>query len=644
MIIMQANNVERSFGATTLFKNISFEIDSKSRIGLVGPNGVGKSTLIKILTGQEEPTSGAIIKSKNITFGYIAQENNLNPEQTVYGEMTEVFSDLIQKGDELAKLQIRLADSLEPDTELLKQYDQLQFDFEQQGGFTYQAEIKSILNGFNFDESTYDKKIGVLSGGEKTRLSFVKLLLKSPDLLILDEPTNHLDLDTLDWLENFLRSYKGAILAVSHDQYFLDAIATEILELRHGQLNKFKGNYTAYTKLRTSLDDQQQEAYERQQAEIKKQEDFIQKNIVRASTTKRAQSRQKQLDKMELIDPPKHDQKVRINFQIEQQTGKEVFIFDDLTVGYPNKTMIEDINLQVRQKERLAIIGPNGIGKSTLLKTIVKELPIIKGNIKYGANLKIGYYDQEINHLDPKETVLDTIWNRHKTMPERDVRNILASFLFTANDLQKTVGQLSGGQRARLALTVLSLEFNNVLIMDEPTNHLDIEAKEVLEQALEHYDGTIVFVSHDRYFINQLAEKIFSVKEKHGTVFAGNYSFYLEKREQLEGSVLAAKAANSVTTAQSDSAGKIDYQAQKKNQAEKRRLEREVNQLEEKINDLEEKIAALHDEMAKPEVATDFGKLDPIQREVQDLEKQNEAASAEWETALTKLEKFEATN
>lgn len=462
MIIMQANNVERSFGATTLFKNISFEIDGKSRIGLVGPNGVGKSTLIKILTGQEAPTSGNIVKSKNITFGYIAQENNLNPDQTVYGEMAEVFAPLIELGHELTRLQQELATTSTPNSEMLEQYDQLQFNFEQQGGFTYQAEIKSVLNGFKFDETTYDKKISVLSGGEKTRLSFVKLLLKSPDLLILDEPTNHLDLDTLDWLESFLKTYKGAILAVSHDQYFLDAVATDILELRHGQLNKFKGNYTAYTKLRTSLDDQQQEAYERQQAEIKKQEDFIQKNIVRASTTKRAQSRQKQLDKLERIEPPKRDQKVRINFKIEQQTGKEVLIFSDVSVGYPNKTMIEDVNLQVRQQDRLAIIGPNGIGKSTLLKTIVKELPLLKGNIKYGANLKIGYYDQEINHLNPKETVLDTIWNRHKTMPEREVRSILASFLFGPDDLEKTVAQLSGGQRARLSLTVLSLEFNNV--------------------------------------------------------------------------------------------------------------------------------------------------------------------------------------
>ncbi|APT18080.1 ABC transporter, ATP-binding protein [Amylolactobacillus amylotrophicus DSM 20534] len=639
MIIMQANNVERSFGATTLFKNISFEIDGKSRIGLVGPNGVGKSTLIKILTGQEAPTSGNIVKSKNITFGYIAQENNLNPDQTVYGEMAEVFAPLIELGHELTRLQQELATTSTPNSEMLEQYDQLQFNFEQQGGFTYQAEIKSVLNGFKFDETTYDKKISVLSGGEKTRLSFVKLLLKSPDLLILDEPTNHLDLDTLDWLESFLKTYKGAILAVSHDQYFLDAVATDILELRHGQLNKFKGNYTAYTKLRTSLDDQQQEAYERQQAEIKKQEDFIQKNIVRASTTKRAQSRQKQLDKLERIEPPKRDQKVRINFKIEQQTGKEVLIFSDVSVGYPNKTMIEDVNLQVRQQDRLAIIGPNGIGKSTLLKTIVKELPLLKGNIKYGANLKIGYYDQEINHLNPKETVLDTIWNRHKTMPEREVRSILASFLFGPDDLEKTVAQLSGGQRARLSLTVLSLEFNNVLIMDEPTNHLDIEAKEVLEKALEHYEGTIVFVSHDRYFINQLAQKIYSVNERHGTIYDGNYSFYLEKRNQLEPS--NSSEQDNATTANANQS-KVDYQLQKKNQAEKRRLEREVDQLEHQISEIENKITELQLEMAQPEVATDFGKLDPLQRKVQELEQENEAISARWEQALTKLETFAA--
>lgn len=638
MIITQANNIERSFGASTLFKNISFEIQDNGRIGLVGPNGVGKSTLIKILTGQEEPNSGEIIKNKNITFGYIAQENNLDSTQTVYSEMETVFSDLLQKEAQLTALQNQLAASSYSDQAILDKYDQLQFDFEQQGGFTYQAEIKSILNGFNFDETTYDKKISVLSGGEKTRLSFVKLLLKKPDLLILDEPTNHLDLDTLDWLEGFLKNYNGAILAVSHDQYFLDAMATEIFELRHGQLNKFKGNYSHYVSVRHQLDDQRQEAYEKQQAEIKRQGDFIQKNIVRASTTKRAQSRQKQLDKIELIDPPKHDQKVRINFEIEKQTGKEVLIMDDLTVGYPEKTMIEDLNFQVRQKDRVAVIGPNGIGKSTLLKTIVKELPIIKGTIKYGANLQIGYYDQEINHLDLKKNVIDTVWDRHKLMPEREIRNILASFLFTDKDIEKTVGQLSGGQRARLALTVLSLENNNFLIFDEPTNHLDIEAKEVLETALNKFTGTILFVSHDRYFINELAQKIISVRDKHATAYDGNYSFYLEKKNERE-AFLEANNANSSNNA--DDVGKLDYQAQKQLQSDKRKLERTVEQLEQKIDELGTKIDELTLEMSKPEIATDFGKLDPIQREIQKLSAESDEVSSQWEEALLELEDFD---
>lgn len=636
MIITQANKLERSFGATTLFKDVSFDIQEKSRIGLVGPNGVGKTTLIKMLTKQEPPTSGEVSYNKNISVGFIAQENNLNEKLTVFAAMAEVFKDLQEAEQELNDLQLKLAESSTPSPELLKKYDQLQFSFQANGGFTYQAEIKRILNGFKFDESTYDKKISVLSGGEKTRLSFVKLLLKNPDLLILDEPTNHLDLDTLTWLEGFLNNYPGAILTISHDQYFLDAIATEILELNHGRLRHFPGNYSHYVSVRDELAAQQEVAFEKQQAEIKRQEEFIQKNIVRASTTKRAQSRQKQLDKMELLSRPDHNQKVRINFKFEQNSGNEVLNLTNLTVGYPDKPMVKDLNLQIRKKDKIGIIGPNGIGKSTLLKTIVKELPIQAGEIKYGANLKIGYYDQEINHLDLKKTVLDTVWDRHKMMPEREVRGVLASFLFHADDLQKTVGQLSGGQRARLALTVLSLEDNNFLIFDEPTNHLDIDAKEVLEDALTRYEGTVLFVSHDRYFINQLAQKIVAVDQQHATIYDGNYSYYLEKSQQF-----TATAVNDNTTVSDNaSAGKNNYQQQKQQQSKQRKLERRVTDLEEKIDQTQQKIEQLNLAMAEPEVAVDFAKIEPLQREITELTNAMETLTSEWEEALLELEEL----
>jgi ABC transporter len=460
MIIAQGHALEKQFGATTLFKDINFSIENNARIGLVGPNGVGKTTLLKIMTGEEESTKGEFTVNKDIDVGYIAQENALDENKSIWDEMITVFAPLIKQGENLTKMQEQIANHPE-DSDLLKRYDQMQFDFEQNGGYTYQADIKSVLNGFNFKENTWTKKIGSLSGGEKTRLSFVKLLLKKPDLLLLDEPTNYLDLDTLDWLEGFLKNYDGAILTVSHDQYFLDHLATQIFEMRYGKLTIFKGDYTHYLAERQLRDAQQEAAYEKQQEEIKAAEDFIQKNLVRASTTKRAQSRRKQLEKMERIDPPKHSGKVKINFKADRPSGKEVLIAQDLTIGYPDKTMVNNISFQVNKGDRIAIIGPNGIGKSTLLKTIMKKLAIKSGSIKYGASLDIGYYDQELQGLDYKKTVIDTIWDRHKSMPEKDVRSILASFLFTAKDIDKVVGQLSGGQRARLTLTVLALEHDN---------------------------------------------------------------------------------------------------------------------------------------------------------------------------------------
>lgn len=564
MIIAQAQDLEQRFGGNTIFSNISFSVPDNARIGLVGPNGAGKTTLlkIKIMTGQQEPTSGQFTINKGLKVGYIAQENGLDEDKTIWDEMLTVFNDLIEKNKKITKMQEQIADHPE-DEDLLKRYDQLAYDFEQEGGFTYQAEIKSILNGFNFKENTWNKVIGTLSGGEKTRLAFVKLLLQKPPVLLLDEPTNYLDLDTLDWLEAFLKNYQGAIITVSHDQYFLDHLANQIFELNFGKLTTFKGNYSQYVKERELMDSQQEAAYEKQQEKIKKEEEFIQKNLVRASTTKRAQSRRKVLDKMERIKPPKHKQKVRINFTSERPSGKEVLIAKDLTIGYPDKVMVSDIDFQVNKNDRVAIIGPNGIGKSTLLKTIMKKLEPKGGSIKYGASLDIGYYDQELQSLDPSKTVLDTIWDRHKTMPEKDVRSILASFLFTAEDIDKTVGQLSGGQKARLTLTVLSLEKDNFLLMDEPTNHLDIEAKEVLEEALDNYDGTLLFVSHDRYFINELANKIISVRDGHAKIYNGNYSYYLDENAKQAAAAQEAeaqKAETETTPAASQNKGKLSYQ------------------------------------------------------------------------------------
>ena len=640
MIIAQGHDLEKQFGANTLFKNVNFSIDANARIGLIGPNGVGKTTLLKIMTGEEEATHGEFTINKNIAVGYIAQENALGESKTIWEEMLSVFAPLINMSQKIADLQKKMAASPQ-NAELLKQYDQLQFDFEQQGGYTYQADIKSILNGFNFPEATWHKKIGSLSGGEKTRLAFVKLLLRKPPLLLLDEPTNYLDLDTLDWLENYLKSYTGAILVVSHDQYFLDNLATQIFELQFGKLTVFKGNYSAYVAERQLRNQQQEEAYEKQQEKIKKDEEFIQKNIVRAKTTKRAQSRRKQLEKMDRITPPKHKNKVRINFTSERPSGKEVLILRNLTIGYPGKTMVHDISLQINKGDRVAVIGQNGIGKSTLLKTIMKKLKPQNGAIKYGAALDVGYYDQELQLLDPIKTVIDTVWDRHKTMPERDVRSILASFLFTAKDIDKTVGQLSGGQKARLTLTVLSLEHNNFLLMDEPTNHLDLEAKEVLEKALQNFDGTLLFVSHDRYFINQLANKIVEIKDGTAQVYEGDYNYYLNEKTKQNIVSENESAKNNTAAKVDENKNKLSYQEQKLRDSQKRKLQREVENTENKIEQLEKEQKDIQSQMADPEIATNFDKLGPLQEQLSAVQKQLDDANDAWENALNKLDSFD---
>ncbi len=640
MIIAQGHDLKKQFGANTLFKNVNFSIDSNARIGLIGPNGVGKTTLLKIMTGEEEATHGDFTINKNIDVGYIAQENDLNENKTIWDEMLSVFTPLINMGKKISDLQEEMSANPQK-KDLLKQYDQLQYSFEQQGGYTYQADIKSVLNGFNFPEATWTKKVGSLSGGEKTRLSFVKLLLRKPPLLLLDEPTNYLDLDTLDWLENYLKNYSGAILVVSHDQYFLDNLATQIFELQFGKLTVFKGNYSAYVAERQLRDRQQEEAYEKQQEKIKKDEEFIQKNIVRAKTTKRAQSRRKQLEKMERINPPKRKSKVRINFQSERPSGKEVLILRDLTIGYPTKTMVHGISLQVNKGDRVAVIGQNGIGKSTLLKTVMKELKPKKGSIKYGASLDIGYYDQELQGLDPTKTVIDTVWDRHKTMPEKDVRSILASFLFTAKDIDKTVGQLSGGQKARLTLTVLSLEHNNFLLMDEPTNHLDLEAKEVLEQALQNYDGTLLFVSHDRYFINQLANKIVEIKNGIAQVYEGDYSYYLDEKNKQDSASKNESSENREIVEPEQNKNKLSYQEQKLRDSQKRKLQREVENTENKIEKLEKEQKDIQSQMADPAIATNFDKLGPLQEQLNAVQKQLDKANNAWESALNKLDSFD---
>ena len=543
MIILQANKIERSFAGEVLFDNISLQVDERDRIALVGKNGAGKSTLLKILVGEEEPTSGEINKKRDLSLSYLAQDSRFESSNTIYDEMLHVFDDLRKTEKSLRQMELEMGEKTGADLDkLMQDYDRLSEEFRQAGGFTYEADIRAILNGFKFDESMWQMKIEELSGGQNTRLALAKMLLEKPNLLVLDEPTNHLDIETIAWLENYLVNYSGALLIVSHDRYFLDKVATITLDLTKHSLDRYVGNYSSFVEQKEQKLLTEAKNYEKQQKEIAALEDFVNRNLVRASTTKRAQSRRKQLEKMERLDKPEAGTKsAHMTFHSDKISGNVVLTVEEAAVGYDDQILSEPINLDIRKMNAVAIVGPNGIGKSTLIKSIVGQIPFIKGEARFGANVEVGYYDQTQSKLTPHNSVLDELWNDFKLTPEVEIRNRLGAFLFSGDDVKKTVGMLSGGERARLLLAKLSMENNNFLILDEPTNHLDIDSKEVLENALIDFDGTLLFVSHDRYFINRVATQVLELSEEGSTLYLGDYDYYLEKKAELE--ALAAAQA-----------------------------------------------------------------------------------------------------
>ncbi|MDF2855315.1 MAG: multidrug transporter ATP-binding protein [Neobacillus sp.] len=512
MILLQVNQLAKYYGADLILSNIKLELQTRDRVALVGRNGAGKSTLLKIIAGHLSHDGGEIIKPKEVTIGYLAQNTGLESNMSIWDEMLSVFESLRNLEKNLRQLEQQMSDSAvieDPDRfeKVLKEYDTLQVKFKELGGYQYEADIRSILHGLNFHDST--KMISSLSGGQKTRLALGKLLLTKPDILILDEPTNHLDIDTLSWLEQYLQGYDGAILIVSHDRYFLDKVVTQVYEVSRRQIQKFVGNYSSYLDQKALNYERDMKVFEKQQQEVANLQDFIQRNLARASTTKRAQSRRKKLEKMEILDRPLGDEKsATFSFEIEKQSGNDVLAVDSLAVGYSGNKVSENITFRAYRSESIALVGPNGIGKSTLLKTIIKKLPALAGTIHYGANLTIGYYDQEQAELTSNKRVLNELWDEYPLISEKEIRTVLGNFLFSGDDVLKIVSTLSGGEKARLALAKLMLEKANVLILDEPTNHLDLDSKEVLENALVDYPGTILFVSHDRYFINRIATKV----------------------------------------------------------------------------------------------------------------------------------------
>ena len=627
MIILQANKIERSFAGEVLFDNISLQVDERDRIALVGKNGAGKSTLLKILVGEEEPTYGEINKKRDLSLSYLAQDSRFESSNTIYDEMLHVFDDLRKTEKTLRQMELEMGEKTGADLEkLMQDYDRLSEEFRQAGGFTYEADIRAILNGFKFDESMWQMKIEELSGGQNTRLALAKMLLEKPNLLVLDEPTNHLDIETIAWLENYLVNYSGALLIVSHDRYFLDKVATITLDLTKHSLDRYVGNYSSFVEQKEQKLLTEAKNYEKQQKEIAALEDFVNRNLVRASTTKRAQSRRKQLEKMERLDKPEAGTKsAHMTFHSDKASGNVVLTVEEAAVGYDDQILSEPINLDVRKMNAVAIVGPNGIGKSTLIKSIVGQIPFIKGEARFGANVEVGYYDQTQSKLTPHNSVLDELWNDFKLTPEVEIRNRLGAFLFSGDDVKKTVGMLSRGERARLLLAKLSMENNNFLILDEPTNHLDIDSKEVLENALIDFDGTLLFVSHDRYFINRVATQVLELSEEGSTLYLGDYDYYLEKKAELE--ALAAAQAEAVPVSSSEEVTSNDYHLQKQNQKELRKITRRIEQLEAEMEELDQKIQAITETMHSTNDAADLVQL---QSELDQLTVQQEAVMEEW--------------
>lgn len=653
-MLLQASNISKLFGVTPILSGINLQVLERDRIGLVGVNGAGKSTLLQILAGELSHDGGQIFKSKETTIGYLPQNSGLQSNLTIWDEMLTVFEPVLQAERELRQMEVEIANPSQAANEkayeaLLERYALKSDWFKDHGGYEIETRIRSVLYGMGFGQFPPDTLISTLSGGQKTRLALARILLLAPDLLMLDEPTNHLDIETLTWLEDYLRNYSGALLVVSHDRYFLDRLVTAIVEIERHQSRKYTGNYSKYIDLKAAEYESQLKMYEKQQDEIEKMEAFIQKNIVRASTTKRAQSRRKALEKMDVMDRPLGDLKrASFSFEAEIMSGKDVLQVKDISFAFKQgeNPLFKHVSFEMRRGEMIALIGPNGIGKSTLLKMLTNELKPSSGNINWGTKVKIGYYDQEQSHLNPSNTILEEVWGTYPHLEEVRIRSVLGNFLFSGDDVLKKVSALSGGEKARVALAKLMLLRANVLILDEPTNHLDLFSKEVLESALLDYDGTLLFISHDRYFLNKMAERIVELHPNGAEHFLGNYDDYIAKKEEL--AELAAELANeeksknkkveelsSSTNANSTKSGAIAFEADKQAKREERARARRIEQLEEQIAELEGKIEVLEAELTLPEVYQDYVAVQERQVAIDNHKHELTNVYEEWESLLS---------
>ena len=650
MILLQANNVARRFADVALYENVSFNIQTNDRIALVGRNGAGKSTLINQIMGKEPISDGEITKARDLRIGYLEQHVAIDSDRTIWEEMLFVFADTLalrEQADLAAQRVAELSEDWESKEyqDALTKYDQLQNQLSEANAYGVESEIRTVLHGFRFYEADYDQPVQSLSGGQKTRLALARILLMSYDLLILDEPTNHLDMETLNWLEGYLRGYRGALLIVSHDRYFLNKVANQVIELRNHTLHTYKGNYDYYLKEKELRLEQEWREYQKQQTEIGKLEDFVARNIARASTTKRAQSRRKKLEKIDRIDKPKQDAKApRIEFSSEKDSGDRVIETRHLTVGY-EEVIANDLNMDLRRQDAVAIVGPNGVGKTTFLKTILDQIPALAGEVDFGSNVEIGYYDQNVNQLDGNMTVLETLWQAHDSTDEWIVRSILGSFLFSGETVEKKVSMLSGGEKARLSLALLATDHDNTLLLDEPTNHLDIDSKEVLEDALIDYDGTLLFVSHDRYFINRIATKVLEISADGSTMYLGDYDYYLEKKKEQE-EIKALKEAgngNSISASAGStemSKTQVSYEEAKALKKEMRKLQTQIDNALEENDAMDDLIAKLEADMIVASVSNDQQKLVDLNDALIQANQRQTAALENWEESSMELEAF----
>ena len=640
-MILSCQNLSKTFVDRPILKQASFQLEEHEKAAIVGVNGAGKTTLLKMIIGQLPADEGLITFAKDKTFGYLAQQSDLSSSHTIYEELLSVKQDLVSMEQQLRGLEESMKHCEGAQlNEIMDRYTRMTHDFEVRGGLLYKSELTGVLKGLSFLDEDFDKQISTLSGGQKTRVSLAKLLLQSPDLIILDEPTNHLDIASISWLETYLKSYKGAVLIVSHDRYFLDRVVTKVIAIENGLVRSYAGNYSDYAAKAAMLRKAAVNAYLKQQEEIHHQQQVIDKlkSFNREKSIKRAESREKMLDKMELLEKPveiRDDMHLKLTPQII--SGNDVLSIEDLSKHFGSLTLFEHVDIEIKRGEHVAIIGDNGTGKTTLLKIINELESMDSGQIRLGSKVEIGYYDQEHHVLHSEKTLFDEISDDYPTLTNTQIRNTLAAFLFTGDDVFKKISELSGGERGRVSLAKLMLSNANFLILDEPTNHLDITSKEILEQALNDYEGTVLYVSHDRYFVNQTATRILDLYNKQFYSFAGNYDYYLEKKDVVEQPSAAQPNGQTASTgaptdaAESASDSKLSWQQQKEEQALKRKKENQLRKCEDEIAALEDEIAQLNEQMADPAIATDVAKLQELSKKQTALQETLEQRYEEWE-------------